>query len=198
MIEIAWDEGTWTHPPVDTALTPEGHLLVTAADQSDAWRHTSYGFVHESEHALLRPLEIGRAVEVSFRCEFSEAFDQAGVFVSFDPEHWIKAGVERSDGADQVGAVVTNVRSDWSVAPVPEWSGRVVTVRVSRARESVTIRARVDSEPMHLVRVAPTPPDAAAGAGPMVCAPSRPGLVVEFLAWREGPADDTLHEADPA
>lgn len=193
MIDVDWSAGTWTHPPVATETNADGHLLVTAADQSDAWRHTAYGFVHESEHALLKPLEIGQAVEVSFRCDFTEAFDQAGAFVSFDPEHWIKAGVEHSDGVDQVGAVVTNVRSDWSVSPVPHWSGRTVTVRISRASESVTIRACVDAEPMTMIRVAPTPPDAPAWAGPMVCAPSRAGLVVEFIGWREGAADESLH-----
>lgn len=193
MIDLDWSEGTWTHAPVSADVDAEGNLVVTAVDQSDAWRHTSYGFVHESEHALVRPLEIGRAVEVSFRCEFSEDFDQAGAFVSFDPEHWIKAGVEFSDGVDQVGAVVTNERSDWSVAPVPTWSGNVVTVRVSRASESVTIRAGVENEPMRLIRVAPTPPDAPAWAGPMVCAPSRPGLVVTFVRWSEDEADESLH-----
>lgn len=190
---IAWHEGTWTHEPVDQQITDDGHLRVTAVEGSDAWRHTSYGFVHESEHALLRPLDVGRAVEVAFVAAFSQQFDQAGAFVRFDDDHWIKAGVEHADGVDQLGAVVTNERSDWSVAPVADWGGRVVTVRVSRASESVTIRARVGDEPMRLVRVAPTPPDAAAWAGPLICAPTRAGLAVEFVSWVETDADVALH-----
>lgn len=190
---IAWSQGTWTHEPASATTTSGDHLQVTCVEGSDAWRHTAYGFVHDSEHALLAPLPIGRAVEVSFVVRFDEQFDQAGAFVRFDDEHWIKAGVEHADGVDQLGAVVTNTRSDWSVGPVPQWAGRVATIRVSRAAESVTVRARVDNEPMRLVRVAPTPEDADAWAGPFACAPTRSGLVVEFRSWVETEADSALH-----
>jgi len=30
-------------------------------------------------------------------------------------------------------------------------------------------------------------------AGPFICAPTREGLVVEFIAWREDSADASLH-----
>jgi uncharacterized protein len=192
-MQIPWSDGTWTHPPVQ--LEPVGDTLrVTAAEGSDAWRHTSYGFVHDTEHALLRPLAVGRAVEVDFRCALSGQFDQAGAYVRFDDEHWVKAGVEHSDGVDMLGAVVTMGRSDWSTGPVPDWSGRVVTIRISRAEESLTVRARVDAGPYHLVRLAPTPPGADAAAGPFLCAPTRAGFAVEFLAWRETEADTSLHD----
>lgn len=141
----------------------------------------------------MAPLPVGRAVEVSFVVRFEAQFDQAGVFLRFDDEHWVKAGVEHADGVDQLGAVVTTLRSDWSVAPVPQWAGRLATVRVSRAAESVTVRAGVDGEPMRLVRVAPTPSGAKAWAGPFACAPTRSGLIVEFATWTETEADGTLH-----
>ena len=93
-----------------------------------------------------------------------------------------------------LGGVVTMGRSDWSTGPVPDWSGRVVTTRISRAHESVTVRARVDAGPYQLVRVAPTPPGAVAFAGPFLCAPTRAGFTIDFLAWRETDADGALHE----
>lgn len=89
--------------------------------------------------------------------------------------------------------MVTNRRSDWSAAPVPDWAGRPVTIRVSRASESLIIRAWADADPSRLVRVAPTPPDADAQAGPLICAPTRAGLEVEFLSWVETDADASLH-----
>lgn len=191
-MQIPWSDGTWTNPPVQ--VEPVGATLrVTAAEGSDAWRHTSYGFVHDTEHALLRPLAIGRAVEVEFRCGLTDQFDQAGAYLRFDDEHWIKCGVEHSDGVDMLGGVVTMGRSDWSTGPVPDWSGRVVTIRISRAEESMTVRARVDAGPYQLVRVAPTPPGAAATAGPFLCAPTRAGFSIDFLAWRETEGDASLH-----
>ncbi|MFZ4843312.1 DUF1349 domain-containing protein [Mycetocola saprophilus] len=189
---IPWSAGTWTTAPVSATQTDAG-LLVEAVEGSDAWRHTSYGFVHDTEHALITPFAVGRAVEVSFSAEFSEQFDQAGVFLRAAEDTWIKAGVEFADGALQLGAVVTHVNSDWSVAPVPEWNARVITIRVSRDETSVTVRARVDAEPWRLVRVAPLAGSLAVSAGPLICAPTRAGFSATFLGWTETAADAELH-----
>ena len=189
---IAWSEGRWTHPPV-AAVEDGTDLVVTAVEGSDAWRHTSYGFVHASEHALLAPFAQNTAVEVEFTAAFSQQFDQAGVFVRIDDEHWVKAGVEYADGQPQLGAVVTDGRSDWSVAPVPDWLDRRVLVRVSRSGDALTIRASVDGGELRLVRVVPFPPEAQAEAGPLICAPTRAGLSVPFHAWRTTAADAALH-----
>ncbi|MBF4590272.1 DUF1349 domain-containing protein [Curtobacterium sp. VKM Ac-1395] len=192
MTDIDWNSGTWTTAPAHVEIADDG-MHVTAVEESDAWRITSYGFVHDTEHALLAPFEQDSAVEVSFLLDFSAQFDQAGVFVKVDDSTWIKTGVERSDGEDSLGAVVTRGVSDWSLSPVPGWHDRVVTVRASRSGDALTIRARVDDEPWRLVRVAPLDPDAVVTAGPMCCAPSRDDLTVHFTAWRTGPADTSLH-----
>lgn len=191
---VDWDSGRWTHEPAAT-LRHGPALVVTAVEGSDAWRTTSYGFVHDSAHALLAPLPTDRAVEVDFVADFAAQFDQAGVFLKADDEHWIKAGVEFVDGTPQVGAVVTWPHSDWSVAPLPECLGRSVTVRASRSGDAVTIRVGVDGR-LQLVRVIPVPVDAALAAGPMVCAPTRAGLTIRFTGWRETPADASLHEPE--
>lgn len=190
MTRIDWSAGEWTTPPA--SLREDGaDLLVTAVEGSDAWRHTSYGFVHDTEHGLLAPLEQGRAIEVEFTAGFDAQFDQAGILIRADAENWIKAGVEFADGQPQVGAVVTRGRSDWSVAPVPEWNGQRVTIRASWADDAITLRARAQGEELRLVRVIPW--ELPATAGPMVCAPSRAGLTVRFHEWRVVDADGQLH-----
>ena len=123
MTDIDWTTGTWTNAPARMEVTDDG-MHVTAVEESDAWRITSYGFVHDTEHALLAPFEQDTAMEVAFHLDFSAQFDQAGIFVKTDDTTWTKAGVERSDGADSLGAVVTRGESDWSLAPVPGWHGR--------------------------------------------------------------------------
>lgn len=189
---IPWSAGRWTHPPV-AAVEREGDLYVTAAEGSDAWRLTSYGFVHESEHALVASFADRTAIEVEFTAAFSAQFDQAGVFVRVSAERWVKAGVEFADGRPQVGAVVTDGMSDWSLAPVPDWAGRRILVRVSRDRDAVTVRAGVDGEPLRLVRVVPFAPELDAEAGPFVCAPTRAGLEVPLHVWRTTASDTALH-----
>ncbi|MPZ95098.1 MAG: DUF1349 domain-containing protein, partial [Propionibacteriales bacterium] len=108
---------------------------------------------------------------------------------------WVKAGVEISDGHPQLGAVATNGYSDWSMAPVPDWVGRTVTLRASRAGDALTLRACVDDEPWRMFRVVPLDPDLAADAGPYCCAPQHAGLQVRFHTFSTGPADRALHDA---
>lgn len=189
---VDWSTGDWLNPPV-RFTHDSADLLVEPAEGSDLWRHTGYGFVHDDGSALLAPLPAGSAVEVSFRLDYTEQFDQAGVLVRVDARNWVKAGVEVSDGQPQLGAVVTREVSDWSVAPVPEWVGREITVRVSRAGDALTVRARAGGEPWRLVRLAPLAPEAAATAGPYCCSPTRGGLRVRFTGWRRGTADAALH-----
>jgi regulation of enolase protein 1 (concanavalin A-like superfamily) len=130
MSDIDWSIGTWTNPPAAVSVADDG-MRVTAVEESDAWRTTSYGFVHDTEHALLAPFAQDTAMEVSFHLDFSAQFDQAGVFVKVDDSTWIKAGVERSDDQDSLGAVVTRGVSDWSLAPVP--SGTAASSRSAPA-----------------------------------------------------------------
>lgn len=190
---IPWSEGTWTHAPVRTAETTDAALDVMAVEGSDAWRHTAYGFVHDTEHALLAPLAVGEAIEVSFRAPWDGQFDQAGVFVRIDDEHWVKTGVEFADGHLGLGAVVTDIRSDWSVGYVDDWLDSEITVRVSRWADALIIRARADDGPWRLVRVAPFDGTAHAAAGPLVAAPTRAGLTVRFTRWERSAADVDLH-----
>jgi regulation of enolase protein 1 (concanavalin A-like superfamily) len=189
---VRWDEGRWLNAP-DATRRDDEHLLVAAAEGSDFWRVTAYGFVHDDGHALLRPLPVGEAVEVSFVLDYDQQFDQAGVLIRANETMWAKAGVEVSDGVAQVGAVVTHGRSDWSVAPVPAWTGSEVTVRVSRGDDALTIRASAADAGWQLVRVAPWPVDAPTEAGPYCCAPTRSGLEIRFTRWSTGPADAALH-----
>lgn len=193
---ISWAHGAWTTFPASAeTVIVDGreHLDVTALEGSDAWRHTAYGFVHDTEHALLAPLAVGDAMEVSFRAPWDGQFDQAGVFVRLDDENWMKAGVEFADDHLGLGAVVTAVRSDWSVGYVDDWHDAEITVRVSRWEDAVIVRARADDGAWRLVRVAPFDGASPVSAGPLVAAPTRAGLTVRFTRWVRTAADTDLH-----
>lgn len=193
-MRVPWSDGRWSREPASTEQRGDA-LVVRALEGSDYWRETLYGFVHDDGHALLGAWPADAAIEVSFdSASLSELYDQAGLMLVAGPERWVKAGIELSDGLPQLGAVVTDGRSDWSMAPVPEWAGRLVTIRASRIADAVVLRARADDGPWRTFRVTPFPSDAS--AGPMICAPSRDGLEVTFTAWRHVAADTELH-ADP-
>ncbi len=63
---IHWSDGIWTNPPVSSRVDRE-RLIVEAAEQSDYWQQTMYGFQHDSGHALLHSWERQHAAEVSFK-----------------------------------------------------------------------------------------------------------------------------------
>jgi regulation of enolase protein 1 (concanavalin A-like superfamily) len=188
---IAWSEGVWTRTPVSQKLE-NGHLIVEAAEGSDWWRITSYGFIHDDGHALLREFPQDSSIEVSFVLNFKEQFDQCGILIRSDEENWTKAAVEFSDGHPQLGAVVTRSQSDWSTGRVSEWIGKEVTIRVSRSGDALTVRAKAD-EDYRLVRVAPLDSRRSWTAGPMLCAPTRAGFVATLTSWRVGESDAKLH-----
>ena len=192
MQRIAWTEGSWTHPPVESI--PEGPgLRVATADQSDLWRTTSYGFIHDSGHGLVAPLNEGEAMEVDFEADYSEQFDQAGMLVWASPTQWVKCGIEFVDGVAHLGAVVTNDKSDWSAHPVPGWETGVTLLRVSRTGDALTVRAARPGHSWQLVRVAPIDPTLDWRAGPYAASPTRERLDVRFIDWRRGAADSALH-----
>ncbi|OKP73061.1 hypothetical protein A3842_22230 [Paenibacillus sp. P3E] len=193
---VDWLSGDWSNHPV-SAEVQDGVFVVTAAEGSDYWEKTMYGFQHVNGHALLAPWEDSDAVEVSFSLHgFTELYDQAGIMLWLSPEVWIKAGIELNDGVPHIGAVVTDVYSDWSLSPVAEWAGEVVTVRASRMNDAVVIRARTENHPWRTIRVARFPYETGKKAGPFVCAPTRSGLKVTFLRWVNTAPDTDIH-ADP-
>ena len=187
-----WNDARWLNPP-PRSWHDGSDLLVEAVAGSDFWRTTAYDFVHDSGHALLVGFPEATAVEVRFLLDYTEQFDQAGLLVRADEQTWVKAGVEVSDGVPQLGAVVTNGMSDWSISPVPDWRGHEVTVRASRSSNALTVRTRVDGEPWQLVRVAPVPAGSTLEAGPYCCGPMRSGLVVRFRGAVLTAADESLH-----
>lgn len=194
---MSWmDAGEWLNPPVD-ARADGDELRVTTVRGSDFWRDTYYGFTRDTGHALLTGIAGSGSLEVDLRVDFAHLYDQAGLMLRTDAQTWLKAGVEITDGVPHVGAVVTHGESDWSLAPVPEWSGRVVTVRASWAQGAVTLRARAAGDPWRTIRLAPFRVEGSTRAGVYACSPERDRLVVTFTGARSGPPDPGLHSDPP-
>lgn len=192
MKPIDFESGTWWNTP-PTATISDGSLTITTENKSDLWRHTSYGFIHDTGHGLLAPFPDNSAMECDVEATYSEDFDQAGLLVFASATQWIKCGIEFADGVAQLGAVVTNEVSDWSAGPAPHWGSGTTTFRLSRLGNALTIRARRPGGTWQLVRLAPLNPDLTWSAGPYAASPSRANLEVTFRSWTHGKADTSLH-----
>ncbi len=189
---VPWESGSWTNVPQAVERTALG-LMVTATPHSDAWRGTPYGVVKDSANALLTDFKPGQAMEVAFIADMTEQFDQAGLFLRVNDEHWVKTGMELDDGLLQLGAVVTNGSSDWSACCMADWNGRPVRIRASWSEDAITIRASVDGDPFRLVRLFPLDTSLTVKAGPYVASPVRSDFSITFTDWRTTPPDTSVH-----
>jgi regulation of enolase protein 1 (concanavalin A-like superfamily) len=107
-------------------------LLISPPAMKDFWRKTYYEplmvkddgpFLYSTIHTKNLPATI----ETSFSLTPKGQFDQAGIFIRLDAEHWIKTGIEVVDEKPRLSCVVTNGFSDWSTQA---WSEPQVKIRV--------------------------------------------------------------------
>lgn len=181
-----WTDGlTWLNPPAH-AERRGNTLVVTSGERTDFWRETFYGYITDNGHALLRPTQGDFTAELAFSGDYQALYDQAGLMLRADPEHWIKAGIEMTDGQPHFSVVVTNGKSDWSQlamgrAPDP------LAMRVTRHGDAIRVQYRGADGGWVPVRLAYFPPDLPLLAGPMFCSPMRGGFEARFHSFTIGP-----------
>jgi len=162
-------------------------LNVVTGENTDFWRITSYGFIRDNGHFLARPVDGEFTAQLRVRAEFKALYDQAGLMVRIDERHWIKMGVELSDGHLMMSTVLTSDKSDWAVMPAPALTDGF-WLRVTVGRGVVRAQYSADGITWPLLRLAPFPADGGYLVGPMCCTPQRGGLAVAFSEFSVGPA----------
>ena len=109
----------WNNEPPSWSSN-DGRIEVAVAGGTDFWRKTHYGFIRDNGHFGYIHVEGDFVAEVQVTGAYHELYDQAGLMLRSDAEHWIKTGIEYVHGVQYVSAVVTNDFSDWSVAPLAD------------------------------------------------------------------------------
>ena len=177
---------TWLNPPPLWSGDARALELETG-QRTDFWRETFYGFVRDDGHAWLAPVAGDFSLSVRFRGAYEALYDQAGLMLRQDPTRWIKTGIEFTDGVMHFSVVVTGLRSDWSVIPLPEAGpGTEVSARLTRHGDAVRVQYALDGGPWRMARLAPF--DAGlAEAGIMACSPERAGFRARFEGIEIGP-----------
>lgn len=179
----SFQDGQWVNPPAHYSMTDDA-LQVTTDARTDFWRETYYGFTHDSGHFYGFATGDGFTAQVRVRAQFEQLYDQAGIMVRLDAEHWLKAGLEFSDGHAMLSSVLTDGQSDWATGvytgdPTDFW------LRVSVAQGALRLQVSADGAQWPLVRLCPFP-EADRNrylVGPMCCTPERAGLQVTFSDW---------------
>ena len=187
------DSFHWLNPPADWSGDAT-RLELRTDGKTDFWRETFYGFVRDNGHAFIRPVSGDFTASAKVYGDYEALYDQAGLFLRIGETHWIKAGIEFTDGLMHFSVVVTRDFSDWSVIPLPLAEPTdEVSVRLTRHGDAVRAQFSVGGSPWQLARLCPFPAGDAE-IGVMACSPERAGFRAEFKDISVGPPiTRTLH-----
>lgn len=176
---------SWLNEPAEWHLD-SGALNAVTDHKTDFWRETHYGFTRDSGHFFHCETAGDFTAQLRVRARYDELYDQAGIMVRLDHAHWVKAGIEMSDGSALLSSVLTAGQSDWATGAYPHdptdfWMRATVTAGVLR------LQASPDGRTWPLLRLSPFPKASSYAVGPICCTPERAGLKVRFSDFRVGP-----------
>ena len=97
--------------------------------------------------------------------------------VRVDEAHWVKAGIEMSDGKALLSSVLTVGQSDWATAIYGD-DPADFRMRATVGHGVLRLQVSADGRTWHLTRLSPFPEAASYKVGPMCCTPERAGLKV--------------------
>ena len=154
-------------------------LKIKPAAYKDFWSKTFYSptLIKSDACGYLYPIraEDEATIKIDFSYTPVMQFDQAGLLLYIDEDHWVKCGIEFCDGHPRLSVVVCNVYSDWSTQPWPSCAARLKVHKVNQGSSIVVEAADVNSENYQFVRIA--------HITSTNCDPS----VAELPPWRIGP-----------
>ncbi|ESX48053.1 DUF1349 domain-containing protein [Mesorhizobium sp. C416B] len=182
----AKEELTWLNPPPHHVVG-DTTVHVRTGKETDFWRETFYGFWRDNGHFLYRSVEGDFSAEVTVKGDYKVLYDQAGLMLRLSETHWIKAGIEYTDGLAYFSVVVTNDTSDWSLLSIPN-DPDGVRIRLTRHAEAIRVQYldTIDGK-WKPVRLACFPISKSVDVGMMCCSPQREGFEVTFSGFTVGP-----------
>ncbi|MDF2985952.1 MAG: hypothetical protein K0R50_1462 [Eubacterium sp.] len=183
----------WHCRPPNLDITESG-LIVETANQSDFWRNTYYGFVRDNGHFFYKETKGDFTMQVTIAGDFETLYDQLGLMLRLDESHWVKTGIEFTDGKIHLSSVFTNEFSDWSVVKYPDYNGEL-TIRLTRHEEAIRIQFVDKDGKWQMLRLGYMPRTKSCMAGIMCCSPERSGFKAVFRNFSIAePIDRNLHQ----
>jgi regulation of enolase protein 1 (concanavalin A-like superfamily) len=120
----------WLNEPSSWKVK-DGNLKMNVTPESDFWRKTHYGFTVDDGPFYYTTRGGEFEVSVKISGSYKTRFDQMGLMLRINEEHWIKTGIEYVDGVYNFSTVVTDVYSNWSVI---ELNGKPESIWIKAVR----------------------------------------------------------------
>ena len=160
----------WTHDK-DT-------IRFTSDPNTDFWRLTLCGEIHDNGHFYYRRVTGDFTAEVRLNGDYHELYDQSGLMVRLDETCWMKCGIEYVEGVWNVSAVVTREWSDWSMIALHERDP--VFIRVRRQGSAFEAYYSINGTDYVLYRHAFLTDASPLHVGLMIASPTGKGFTAQF------------------
>ncbi len=143
-----FEDFTWFAPPTKYDISEDKReLIVVSAHDTDFWRKTHYGFIHNNGNFYYHntPITSNFTLSTKFVGKYEKLYDQTGIMVRLNEKVWVKTGIEYFNDKIHVSAVVTNDYSDWNVIELAkeEYKGYMY-IKIMRSGNSFTIMYKTD------------------------------------------------------
>lgn len=169
---------TWFNEPEKWEIK-NNSLSMFVTPQSDYWRVSHYGFTVDDAPFYYTTYGGEFEAKVKITGSYKARFDQMGLMLRTDQEHYIKAGVEFVDGKYNLSTVVTHNKSDWSVITL-EKTPTAIWIKAVRRLDAVEIFYSFDDKNYIMMRNAPLQDNTPVMVGLMAACPDGEGFNAVF------------------
>lgn len=169
---------TWFNEPEKWEVK-NNSLSMFVTPQSDYWRVSHYGFTVDDAPFYYTTYGGEFEAKVKITGNYKARFDQMGLMLRTDKEHYIKAGVEFVDGKYNLSTVVTHSKSDWSVITLDK-TPPAVWIKAVRRLDAVEIFYSFDDKNYIMMRNAPLQDNTPVMVGLMAACPDGQGFNAVF------------------
>lgn len=178
----------WFNEPEKWEISA-GKLKVFTTPQSDYWRVSHYGFTVDDAPFYYTTYGGEFEAKVKISGDYKARFDQAGLMLRIDHNHYIKAGIEYVDGKFNLSTVVTHEKSDWSIIPLAD-PIPFIWIKAVRRLDAVEIFYSFDDKEYIMMRNAPLQDNIPVMIGMMSASPDGTGFNAEFESFKVKPLPD--------
>ena len=144
--DVAQNGFNWMNCPDNFSFTSKG-LSIDMDSNKDFWNitYTKPHVIKQDGHFLHKSFPVDQNVMIETKLEMTAVnqFDQAGIMLYHDDDHWIKAGLEYIEGKYKLSCVVTNTFSDWSTQDHMDGN---LNIRLYKLGEDVVVEFKSDDD----------------------------------------------------
>ena len=168
----------WYNEPAEWNIE-NGKLIMSVTPQTDYWRITHYGFTVDDGPFYYSKRGGEFEVSVKITGKYKSRYDQMGLMLRIDENHWIKTGIEYVDGVYNFSTVTTNDYSSWSVIELQEKPSSI-WIRAIRKIDAVEIYYSLDGKKYTMSNLAYLPQQKPLMVGMMAASPDGDGFEAIF------------------